>query len=43
MNKIEEIERQIFYIEMADHLEDSDYKLLDELNRKLKEVRGEKI
>lgn len=38
---IKEIEKEIFFIQMADHLEDSDYRRLDELNSELRTLKGE--
>lgn len=40
-DEIEEIEKQIFFICMADHLSDKDYESLDELNKKLRILKGE--
>ena len=40
-NEIEEIEKEIFFIQMADYLEDSDYIRLDELNVELRTLKGE--
>ena len=39
--RIKEIEKEMFFIQMADHLEDSDYKRLDELNSELRTLKGE--
>ena len=41
MEEIEEIEKRIFFIEMADTLTDSDYRLLNNLNEKLRKLKGE--
>ncbi len=40
-DEIEEIEKQIFFICMADHLSDKDYEILGELNKKLRILKGE--
>lgn len=39
--RIQEIEKEIFFIQMADHLSDKDYEILGELNKKLRILKGE--
>ena len=39
--RINEIEKEIFFIQMADHLDSSDYRRLDELNAELRTLKGE--
>ena len=43
MNKKEEIEKQIFIIQMQDRLSSEDYDLLNELNNKLLQNRVEEL
>lgn len=40
MNEVEELENRLFYLQMADTLTSEDYRLIDELENKLKEIRG---
>ena len=39
MNEVEELEKRIFYLQMADTLTSEDYRLIDELENKLKELK----
>lgn len=41
MNEVEELEKRIFFIQMQDRLASDDYELLDELNAKLRTLKGE--
>jgi hypothetical protein len=36
---VEELEERIFYLRMADTLSSEDYRLIDELENKLKELK----
>lgn len=38
--RIKEIEQQIFYIQMVDHWEDSDYEMIKSLREELQELRN---
>lgn len=39
--RIQEIEKEIFFIQMADHLDDWDYSRLAVLNEELRTLKGE--
>ena len=41
MNEVEELEKRIYFIQMQDRLSSDDYELLDELNAKLRTLKGE--
>ena len=43
MNEKEEMEKQIFIIQMQDRLSSEDYDLLNELNNKLLQNRAEEL
>lgn len=42
METIEDLESRLFYINMQDHLDHSDYKAMDEIRQKIKKLKGEK-
>ena len=39
MKEVEELEKRIYYLQMADALSSEDYRLIDELENKLKEIK----
>lgn len=40
MSELERLEKNLFMLEMADHWDSEDYRIADELRKRIKELKG---